>query len=238
LLLFHLPPCVPVTALLLVLARCSAGVLPRWNCAFWLPWTLGTEVLPSAGLALMHDILDVNDLAVFQTKDVANMIKLWNQDAANNNSKLGMGIQKKVEALIWWAANQHRHNLLIDMTMWTVQALMSALQGMAIHNNTKAQLVPSELEPGKVETELNWYTWDEKFENYLAAHIGSATVPLDCVVRRNKDDDWDPEGDAATEHERQRYQMVLDGPEFTHDDKVEHLKLKGFCLDTLAWEWI
>jgi hypothetical protein len=40
-----------VTAPLLVLARCSAGVLPRWNCAFWLPWTLGTEVLPSAGLA-------------------------------------------------------------------------------------------------------------------------------------------------------------------------------------------
>jgi hypothetical protein len=32
--------------------------------------------------------------------------------------------------------------------------------------------------------------------------------------------------------------MVLDGPEFTHDDKVVYLKLKGFCLDTLAWEWI
>jgi hypothetical protein len=94
------------------------------------------------------------------------------------------------------------------------------------------------LEPGKVETELNWYTWDEKFENYLAAHIGSATVPLDYVVCRNKDDDWDPEVDAATEHERQRYQMVLDGPEFTHDDKVVYLKLKGFCLDTPAWELI
>jgi hypothetical protein len=32
--------------------------------------------------------------------------------------------------------------------------------------------------------------------------------------------------------------MVLDGPEFTHDDKVVYLKLKGFCLDTPAWEWI
>jgi hypothetical protein len=64
----------------------------------------------AAWFVLMHDISDVNDLAVFQTKDVANMIKLWNQDVANNNWKLGMGIQKKVEVLIWWAANQHRCN--------------------------------------------------------------------------------------------------------------------------------
>jgi hypothetical protein len=54
----------------------------------------------AARFVLMHDMSDVNDLAVFQTKDVSNMTKLWNQDAANNNSKLGMGIQKKVEALI------------------------------------------------------------------------------------------------------------------------------------------
>jgi hypothetical protein len=28
------------------------------------------------------------------------MRKLWNQDAANNNTKLGIGVKKKVEALI------------------------------------------------------------------------------------------------------------------------------------------
>jgi hypothetical protein len=60
----------------------------------------------AAWFVLMHDITDVNDLAIFQTKDVSNMIKLWNQDAANNNTKLGMGVQKKVEALICWLANQ------------------------------------------------------------------------------------------------------------------------------------
>jgi hypothetical protein len=49
-------------------------------------------------IMLMHDITDVNDLAVFQTKDVLNMMRLWNQDAANNNTKLGMGMQKKAEA--------------------------------------------------------------------------------------------------------------------------------------------
>jgi hypothetical protein len=77
-------------------------------------------------------------------------------------------------------------NLAIDLTTWTVQALVIASQSMAIHDNIKAQAVPSELEAGKVETELNWYTWDEKFENYLAAHVGSATVPLDYIVCRNK----------------------------------------------------
>jgi hypothetical protein len=106
----------------------------------------------AARFVLTHDILDVNYLAVFQMKDVSHMIKLWNQDAANNNSKLGMGIQKKVEALIWWAANQCCRNLPIDLTTWTVQALMSASQSMAIHDSTKTQAVPSELEPGKVET--------------------------------------------------------------------------------------
>jgi hypothetical protein len=94
------------------------------------------------------------------------------------------------------------------------------------------------LDPGKVETELSWYTWEEKFENYLAAHIGSATVPLDYVLQRDKEDDWDPDVDAATEHEKCQYKMILDGPDFVQDDKVVYLKLKGFCLDTPAWEWI
>jgi hypothetical protein len=74
-------------------------------------------------------------------------------------------------------------------------------RSMGIHDIQKTQAVPSELEPGKVETKLNWYTWDEKFENYLAAHIGSTTVPLDYVVRRDKDDNWDQEVDAMTKHE-------------------------------------
>jgi hypothetical protein len=45
----HLLLCALVTAPPLVLARSSACVC--WNCAFWLPWNLGTVVLPSAGLA-------------------------------------------------------------------------------------------------------------------------------------------------------------------------------------------
>jgi hypothetical protein len=98
--------------------------------------------------------------------------------------------------------------------------------------------VPSELEPGSVETGMDWYTWDEKFENYLAAHIGSVTVPLDYVVRRDQALGWDPATNARNDHERRKYQMALVGPEFTKDDKAVYLKMKGFCLDTPAWEWI
>jgi hypothetical protein len=32
--------------------------------------------------------------------------------------------------------------------------------------------------------------------------------------------------------------MVLAGPGYEEDDKAVYLKLKGFCLDTPAWEWI
>jgi hypothetical protein len=97
--------------------------------------------------------------------------------------------------------------LVINMTTWTAQALMDASQGMAIHKNMQA--LSNKLDPGKVETKLNWYTWEEKFKNYLAAHIGSATVPLDYLVRRDKEDNWDPDVDAATEHEKRQCQMIL-----------------------------
>jgi hypothetical protein len=73
---------------------------------------------------------------------------------------------------------------------------------MAINKNLKSQVVSSELDPGKVETELNWYTWDEKFENYLVAHIGSVTAPMDYVVHRDTEDNWDQYVDAATKHEK------------------------------------
>jgi hypothetical protein len=54
--------------------------------------------------AAMHNINSVDDLAVFEQKDIENMIKLWNQYANNVKMKLGMGIQKKVQAWIFWAA--------------------------------------------------------------------------------------------------------------------------------------
>jgi hypothetical protein len=62
---------------------------------------------PKNCFVLMHDITDVHDLVVLQPKDVSKMRKLWNMDVVYNYTKLGMGIQKKVEALIWWSANQH-----------------------------------------------------------------------------------------------------------------------------------
>jgi hypothetical protein len=40
---------------------------------------------------------------------------------------------------------------------------------------------------------MDWYNWDEKFENYLTAYMGSATVPLDYVVCRDQPIGWDPE---------------------------------------------
>jgi hypothetical protein len=55
--------------------------------------------------AAMHNINSAEDLAVFEPKDAVNMVKLWNQDPNNVNMKLGMGVQKKVQAWIFWAAN-------------------------------------------------------------------------------------------------------------------------------------
>jgi hypothetical protein len=188
--------------------------------------------------AAMHNINSADDLAVFEPKDAVNMVKLWNQDPNNVNMKLGMGVQKKVQAWIFWAANRRRCNLPVDSASWNQNELNAATHALAVYESTKGQKVPSELEPGSVETGMDWYTWDEKFENYLAAHIGSATVPLDYVVRRDQALGWDPATDARNDHERRKYQMALAGPEFTEDDKAVYLKLKGFCLDTPAWEWI
>jgi hypothetical protein len=187
--------------------------------------------------ALMHNITGVNELYAIEPKDVAGMMKLWNQEP--QNAKIGMGIQKKVCAWVFWAAERRRRNLPVDMATWGAAGTMAeAMQAMAISESVKTREVPSELIPGKVETELGWYVWDEKFENYLAAQIGTANTPLDYVIRRDKPVGWDPVVDATNAHEERRYQVALAGPEFNQDDKAVYLKLKGFCLDTPAWEWI
>jgi hypothetical protein len=136
--------------------------------------------------AAMHNINSAEDLAVFEPKDAENMIKLWNQDTNNVNMKLSLGVQKKVQAWIFWAANRRCCNLPVDLASWNQNELNAATHALAVYESTKGQKVPSELEPGSVETGMDWYTWDEKFENYLAAHIGSATVPLDYVVWRDQ----------------------------------------------------
>jgi hypothetical protein len=148
------------------------------------------------------------------------------------NMKLGMGVQKKVQAWIFWAAN------CCHSASWNQNELNAATHALTVYELTKGQKVPSELELGSVETGMDWYSWDEKFENYLASHIGSVTVPLDYVVWHDQALGWDPATDAQNDREWCKYQMALVGLEFTKDDKAVYLKLKGFCLDTPTWEWI
>jgi hypothetical protein len=165
--------------------------------------------------AAMHNINCAEDLTVFEPKDAENMIKLWNQVTNNVNMKLGMGVQKKVHAWIFWAANCCCCNLPVDLASWNQNELNAATHALAVYESTKGQKVPSELEPGSVETGMDWYTWDEKFENYLAAHIGSGTVPLDYVVWGDQALGWDPATDARKDHEQRKYQIALVGLEIS-----------------------
>ena len=58
------------------------------------------------------------------------------------------------------------------------------------------------------------YDWDKKVENALSMKRGVTGIPLDYIVRRDKDPGWDPTTDADNEHEKLIYQVKLVGNAF------------------------
>ena len=187
----------------------------------------------------------VYDLMALSAEDAKGLVRNHNDSQASNAVgralKLGFVQEKNLKTLIWWLRDKNRRNLVPDVADWTEDEMRRAHEMMDIEataivaDKSDKSEIPALLEK---DIGVGYYDWDKKVENALAMKVGVTGLPLDYVIRRDKDPGWDPAFNAANEHEKLIYQVSLTGPAFQQDTRKVFNCLKQVLLGTPPWEWV
>ena len=137
-----------------------------------------TELITSQGFT------SINDFNGFKQADVGRLVKAFNTGNPVSGT-IGFMSQKKLEALAFWVTDLKKRGLTPTLAEWNNDAVEKARIESDITSERKANpVVPKRCD--KIVTGLDWYTWSEKFDNYLSAIRGVDDVPLSYVTRRPK----------------------------------------------------
>ena len=181
-----------------------------------------TEFITSQGFT------SIDDFNGLKQADIGRLVKSFNAGSPVTGT-IGFMVQKKLEALAFWVTEHKKRQLPLEAANWNDVAIEEARRQSDIAHERKLNpQVPKRVE--KIQTGIDWYTWNEKFENYLSAIRGVDDVPLTYVIRRDKPAGWNPETDAANEEEKLIYQVALFGAAFEDDNKVVFSKLMEVTL--------
>lgn len=189
-----------------------------------------TEFINSQGF---HSILDFNGLS---QSDIGRLVKAFSY-ANPVTGNLGFMVQKKLEALAFWITDRTTRQVTVNHLEWDDDACLEARSLADISEQRKAN--PQTVKRvDKISTGLKWYTWQNKFSNYLSTIRGVGDTPLSYIIRPDKPQGWNPMTDAANDEEKLIYQVSLTGPVFNVDNKTVHAKLLEVTMGEPAYEWI
>jgi hypothetical protein len=180
------------------------------------------QVLRTCGVALLAarmmfiELEGLDSLSAFAQlngdSDVTEMAKrMASRPIATGRVILGTMHIKRIQALVFWVKDHDRRGLVAEPELWDEDAMVDAMERKeAEHNYGKIDV--GIIDPGKCRVDHGWNNWQIAFINKLNATLGAAQFPIDYVVR-----DEDPRTDELffTEEEERRYQMPLEGQNFT-----------------------
>jgi hypothetical protein len=76
-----------------------------------------------------HDFQTIGDIGMFKPKDAKDLIDTYNHRRQANH-KFGMGVRRKVEALLYWIGDQRAHNVAINFAEWNDDLMMEMAGNM------------------------------------------------------------------------------------------------------------
>lgn len=200
------------------------------NNAGPIPGRQTTELITSQGMTSIDDFIGLSQA------DIGRLVKAFNTSNPNTGT-LGFMVQKKLEALAFWVTDKNKRQLAINLGDWNAGAVAEARQQADILVERKSNPTPAK-RPDKIVTGLKWYTWYNKFENYLSSMYGVDGTPLSYVIRRDKPAGWDPVTDAVSEEERLKYQVAIVGHAFDEDNKTVWNKISELTIGEPSYQWI
>ena len=184
-----------------------------------------------------HGITSLDDFQIWEPEDAKTTIKMYNdRHGANQQHLLGFTVQVKLQGLIYWIKDEIRRQRVPDSDDFDAAALTRAINDYKMEKEAK-EADTATIDVSKVQTDLGWFDWAESFESLCETKMGVTNVPISYVIRRDKPQDWTPD-QAATESEKLRYQVPLNGAAFTKDNEVVWSLLHNCCVGTPVYDWI
>ena len=127
-------------------------------------------------------------------KDIDNMsTSVLSRTAANGHIIIGTVQTKYLKEILHWVRDKYRISKVPSIAGIDGYQFKSELQRALTRENIRKNLidqtssVSDAASPGPLEKRSQWKNWEEKFENYCKAHIGTAGIPLSYVIRKNND---------------------------------------------------
>ena len=173
----------------------------------------------------------IDNFTIIFIKDILNMIK-DNNLVPNQESRLDIIQQCKLQALVWWVNDFQCRSLAITAPTWTAADLTSSIMQINIESQSGGGI--KVIHPVKVETRHKWMIWDFKWGNYIGSMVGLLVIPLYYVTHCDRPVVWT----AANEHYCIKYQAINIGSEWESDKMTVYTKLKACCLDGKGRSWI
>lgn len=128
----------------------------------------------------------------------------------------------------------HRRNRTPQSVDWDVLKQEEYKQEVAIRRQ-KRDLDLKPPKPCPANNTSEWRPWKRETANFIGSIPGVDGVSLDYIIR----EDTLPDGHVfASEAERRKYEILLEGAEFMVDNKTEWQIIKQLVSGTSAWSWI
>ena len=145
---------------------------------------------------ILDSIGSFEDIRMLSEKDITSMATEWAGRTANNGRIVfGTRRTKLIKALVHWVQDFYRVSeipTVAGINEATFRSHLSrALARHEIRTNLKdgTKTAADAATPGPLESERKWKQWEEKFNNYARAHIGSNGVPLSYIIREKDEPD-------------------------------------------------
>ena len=100
---------------------------------------------------------------------------------------IGFIVIGKLEAFACLTVDQLHQQLYPNAAVWkSMEDILFTKKANRSAGHLNAQA------PRKGETGLNWFKWQEQFDNYLRAFNDISSVLLNYLIQKDKQEDWAP----------------------------------------------
>lgn len=187
------------------------------------------------GLLTVHSLTDLSDFQTMRPKDASKFVKIYNDTSSARNiaNKIGLPAVKRIEGLFYWYHDLSKRGITPNPDDFDAATLSRAIDAYAADEAGK-DITETDIDPGKIETDLKWWNWKDEFINMSKQIKGVDGEPLYYVIRPDHDDAWE----APNELESRAEQLPLNGVVYERDSALLWAKLVKATNGTVAHEWL
>lgn len=185
---------------------------------------------------LCHGITNMDDFEFMEPDETESIVKMHNERYRTAAQKIGFPVQKKIKGFLYWYHDRIRRQETINPADFTVARMKTAIKECAVGAARKTA-ERTEITVGKIETDMLWWDWKDRFKCRLDNIDGALDAPISHVIRPTMPPGWTI-AQAKNDTERLIHSVSHTGPEFVIDNTTVWSELQNCTIDHPIYAWL